>query len=123
MGGGFAFLASYLVNAAAGGLAGVSVGWGWYGSGGGSDQRWDDFRVAGLVPFAGPWIQLALKPTSFGDDDWGPFLITTGLLQAASLGLLIAGFVVGAENGEPANVQVSPWADRDGAGLTLSGAF
>ncbi len=55
---------------------------------------WEAFRYMGLVPLAGPWIQLAIKPSGLSDDGWGPYLIIDGLLQAAGLTMLILGATI-----------------------------
>lgn len=57
----------------------------------GSTAEWDAFRVTSIIPAAGPWIQLAVKPTPFSQDYWGPWLIIDGLMQAAGLIMLVVG--------------------------------
>ncbi len=58
---------------------------------GSSSSDWNAFRGTSVIPVLGPWIQLAVKPTSFRNDDWGGWLIVDGALQAAGLALLIIG--------------------------------
>lgn len=60
----------------------------------GYDPQWESFRYAGLIPLAGPWIQMALKPGSLNDDGWGTYLIIDGLLQAGGLTMLILGATI-----------------------------
>lgn len=57
----------------------------------GSEPKWETFRITSVIPIAGPWIQLGVKPTSFAQDYWGAWLIINGLMQASGLTMLIAG--------------------------------
>ncbi|MBX3272380.1 MAG: hypothetical protein KF729_19125 [Sandaracinaceae bacterium] len=79
---------SWLVNAA---LISPFAGW---SASSGYQPSWEAFRYAGLVPVAGPWIQLALKPNGLSDDGWGTYLVIDGLLQAAGLTMLILGATI-----------------------------
>jgi hypothetical protein len=75
----------WVVNILSGVFAGVEL----FGSD--ASSEWDAFRFSAFVPIAGPWIQLATKPTSFSQDYWGPWLIIDGLLQATGLTMLVIG--------------------------------
>lgn len=68
-------------------FAGWSIDWGY-------QPEWESFRYAGLIPIAGPWIQLALKPGTLNDDGWGTYLVIDGLLQAGGLTMLILGATI-----------------------------
>lgn len=57
----------------------------------GSEPEWDAFRVTSLIPVAGPWIQLGVKPTAFSQDYWAPWLIINGLMQVSGVTMLIIG--------------------------------
>ena len=57
----------------------------------GSEPEWDTFRGVSLVPVAGPWIQLGVKPTTFSQDYWAPWLIIDGLMQVAGITMLVIG--------------------------------
>ena len=103
-------------------FAGVNVCFG----GCGASPSWESFRLLGLVPLLGPWMQLAAKPTDFSTDGWAPYLIVDGVLQAGSLALLIVGATV--------RETVTVYGDREGGGpylalgaspggLQLSGSF
>ncbi|AKF10282.1 hypothetical protein [Sandaracinus amylolyticus] len=74
------------------------------------------------MPIAGPWIQLAVKPTAFDSDDRGTWLIFDGLLQAAGAALLIAGIATSGGDEEPA-LSILPSAGPHHAGLSLAGRF
>ncbi len=129
VGGGVALAAAYAVNGLISALAGTTVGFcaGSLGcSSGGSDPAWDPFRLYALIPLAGPWAQLATKPTAFGQDDWGPYLIGAGVIQLAGTLLLISGAVLEAR-GEPESsgppVAVAPWIGDGTFGLLAAFAF
>lgn len=113
---------SWVSNIFTGLFAGLEL----FGSGGSS--RWDTFRAMSLVPVAGPWAQLAAKPTSFDQDDWGTWLIINGLLQAGGLTMLIIGIAtpsrqtIYARRTGPTFV-LAPYATPSAAGLTLAGTF
>jgi hypothetical protein len=102
-----------------------------FGSGGGSDAEWAAFRYTGIVPVLGPWIQLAVQPTSFGNDGWGTWLILDGLLQAAGFTMLIVGVVTmnggddqaTAEGDDDFQIAILPSVGHDHAGLTAVGRF
>lgn len=96
---------------------------------GSDDAGWDEFRVASILPIAGPWVQLALKPTDFRNDGWGPWLIANGIWQGAGAALLIAGLAtIGDEEVPVAEIEgvrfaVLPNLAPDQMGLTIAGAF
>jgi hypothetical protein len=101
-----------------------------FGSGsGGSSDAWEAFRYTGLIPVVGPWIQMALQPTSFGNDGWGPYLIIDGLLQAAGLTMLVIGVATQggdedtAENDDGIELTILPSVSPGFAGLTALGRF
>ncbi len=75
----------WITNIVAGMFAGLEL----YGSS--SSGQWDSFRVSSIIPVAGPWVQLAVKPTSFSNDGWAEWLIIDGLLQLAGATLLVVG--------------------------------
>lgn len=95
----------------------------------GSDDRWDAFRFSSLVPIAGPWIQLAVKPTDFREDYWGAWLIIDGLLQGAGAIMLIAGIATPSEEtvyadlGGGVEIAIAPQIGPGFAGLALDGRF
>lgn len=91
---------------------------------------WDTFRLCSLVPVAGPWIQLAVKPTDFRDDYWGAWLIANGIWQGAGAVLLVAGLATIGDDEAPmtaelggARITVLPELGSDRLGLVLAGAF
>ncbi len=91
-------------------------------------DAWGDFRLVGTIPLAGPWIQLAVKPTS-DRDGWLPYLVIDGLLQIAGLTMLILGVslretvTVYSEGPAGFELAVLPSAGPDGGGLGLVGRF
>lgn len=85
----------------------------------GFDPAWDAARVASFVPLIGPWVQLALIPNT--DNGWPIWLPINGLLQAAGLGMLIAGLVI--DGDAPPPVAILPSVGHDHATLTLAGTF
>lgn len=94
-----------------------------------AEPEWDAFRLTSLVPIAGPWIQLAVKPTDFRNDYWGPWLIANGIWQGAGAALLIAGLAtIGDEEVPSASVGGVRWTllpsfGADLGGMTLAGTF
>ncbi len=88
---------------------------------------WDDFRYLGAIPLAGPWIQMAVKPTGAGEDGWVPYLIVDGILQVAGLTMLILGLTLRKEVGGYADAepsfQVGPMLGEGAAGLSAFGRF
>ena len=94
----------------------------------GFNGRWDTFRSVGLVPVAGPWIQLAIKPTGFSDDGWAPYLVLDGVLQAAGLVMLVLGASIQNETTVYADaggfeLAVLPTAGDGAAGVAALGRF
>lgn len=89
----------------------------------GVDHRWDTFRVVSLVPVAGPWVMLGLKPTSFSEDYWGPWLIINGLLQTTGFVLLVVGIATPSQVERGAYVQLVPHVAAGGGGVAIDGRF
>jgi hypothetical protein len=93
----------------------------------GDNPAWSDFRWMGAIPLAGPWLQLAAKPTSPTEDGWTTYLVIDGLLQAAGATMLILGLTLRQEVGGYAEAEpsfmVAPMAGRYAAGLTAFGRF
>ncbi len=100
---------------------------------GSDDPGWDGFRLASLLPIAGPWVQLALKPTDFRNDAWGPWLIANGIWQAlvcTAVGLVIAGLATIGDEDVPATAEIGgvrmavlPDLSPDRMGLSVVGSF
>lgn len=95
---------------------------------GGAGDEWDAFRLASIIPVAGPWVQLAVKPTDFDQDYWATWLIIDGLLQAAGLTVLIVGIATPSHSRGRASVPgpslaLRPSASPGHAGLSLVGSF
>lgn len=115
--------AGWIANFVTGLFAGIEI----FGS---SADRWDTFRGVSFIPIAGPWVQLAVKPTTFEQDDWGTWLIIDGLLQGAGTIMLIAGIAT-MNDTEPASADagggipfvVLPNVGPGHAGLSLVGWF
>jgi len=78
----------------------------------GYQPEWESFRYVGLIPLAGPWIQLAIKPGTLSDDSWGPYLIIDGILQAGGLIMLICGASI--------TETVTIYGDNEGIGPSLA---
>lgn len=95
----------------------------------GSSALWDDFRLTSLIPIAGPWVQLAVKPTDFRQDLWGPWLIFNGIWQGAGAVLLIAGLAtIGDEEVAVAETNGVRWSllptvTPTSGGLSVVGSF
>lgn len=91
----------------------------------GVDHQWDTFRGVSLIPVAGPWVMLAVKPTGFHDDYWGPWLVINGLLQTAGFVLLVVGIATPREEAaaRSPSVRLLPHAVPGGGGLALAGTF
>lgn len=121
--GGVMLGAGWGLNALGGAFAGAQVRTGLISAPTGIDYpaAWSGFRTASLVPVAGPWIQLALKPTPLDGDAWGLWLVADGLVQASGVALLIAGALL--PEHEPESPLVVPLAGRGAAGLALAGRF
>lgn len=96
---------------------------------GGARPEWEAFRYSSLIPVVGPWVQLAVKPTAFSQDDWAIWLIFNGLMQATGTALLVAGIATSGDDGGSADsgtgpqLVVVPNVGRDHAGLTVAGSF
>lgn len=96
---------------------------------GSDDPGWDGVRLASLLPIAGPWVQLALKPTEFREDYWGAWLIANGIWQGIGTVLLVAGLAtIGDEEVPMAETGGVRWTmlpdiAPDHGGLTLVGSF
>ncbi|MGE0788953.1 MAG: hypothetical protein AB7S26_24990 [Sandaracinaceae bacterium] len=116
----------YAGNALVGVFAGGSICFVGPSCGGGSSD-WDTFRVLGAVPLAGPWLQLATKPTALGEDDWAAFLISMGIAQLAGAALLIAGLVWitdgDEEDATDVAISVVPSIGPEQIGLSMLGSF
>lgn len=99
-----------------------------YSATSGFQPDWATFRWTGLIPVAGPWIQLAVKPGGF-EDSWAGYLVVDGLLQAAGLTMLILGIAIQEEEtyyvrGEGGSgFAIVPTADQNGGGLAAVGRF
>jgi hypothetical protein len=95
----------------------------------GAEPEWSSFRYTSFIPIAGPWVQLAVKPTEFDNDYWGMWLIIDGLMQAAGITMLVAGIATSSgDDGATADaggVQLMfvPSVGPDRASLTLAGRF
>lgn len=94
-----------------------------------SASDWDAFRLSSLIPVAGPWIELAAKPTSFDNDGWAEWLILDGLLQLTGATLLIIGAVtphtetVYSDRGSDFQLAVVPRVGGNQWGLAAVGTF
>jgi hypothetical protein len=113
--------ASWLIHAA---IVSPFAGW---SIDSGDDPDWDEFRVLGAVPIAGPWIQLAVKPTAALDDSWSTYLVVNGLMQAAGVTMFILGLTLRSKPtsyaaNEP-SLMIGPMASGEGAGLSAFGRF
>lgn len=115
------FAVSYIVHAA---LISPFAGWSAFE---GYQPEWEEFRVLGAVPLAGPWIQLAIKPTDPFDDSWATYLVIDALLQTAGLTMLILGVTLRTETTARADagpsLMIAPLAGQNTAGLTAYGRF
>jgi hypothetical protein len=93
----------------------------------GDNPQWSDFRWMGAIPVAGPWLQLAAKPTAPTDDGWTTYLVVDGLLQAGGLTMLILGLVLRQEVGGYAeadpSIMIAPMVGQNASGLTAFGRF
>lgn len=95
----------------------------------GSEPEWEGFRIASLVPVAGPWIQLGVKPTGFTEDYWAMWLLIDGALQLAGTTMLIIGAATSSGADDViadvggVELRIAPVASTSGAGLTLTGRF
>lgn len=91
-------------------------------------DEWGEFRLWGVVPLVGPWVQLGTKPYS-ERDGWMPYLVIDGLLQVAGLTMLILGVslretvTVYAEGPGGFELGVVPYGGADGGGLAAVGRF
>ena len=113
---GVSWVTNIIVSAAAGTIETTTT----------SDQ-WSDFRYIGLIPVVGPWIQMAVKPTAFDQDDWAYYLTVNGILQAAGLTMLVLGIAIPvertvyAENGERRGIDLAIAPSTNG--ISLLGRF
>jgi hypothetical protein len=82
------------------------------------DPAWDDVRWMGLLPLAGPWIQLTMLPENAAEG-WPPYLIADGLIQLAGVVLFATSFAVGSGR----RVAVAPAAGPNFTGLHVGGRF
>jgi hypothetical protein len=94
----------------------------------GFQDSWSVFRASGIIPLAGPWVQLAVKPDGLGSDGWGPYLVVDGVLQAAGLTMLIVGLAVQEEHtvvarGDAPSFAIAPMIGPELTGLAASGRF
>lgn len=95
----------------------------------GAEPEWQTFRYTSFIPIAGPWVQLAVKPTSFDNDYWGMWLIIDGLLQAAGFTMLVAGIATSTSDSDETadaggvELMLLPSVGAGHAGLTLAGRF
>lgn len=96
---------------------------------GGSSEEWDAFRLSSLIPVAGPWVQLGVKPTDFRQDYWPVWLIFDGVLQAAGTLMLIIGIATPGEETYYADVggglelAFAPSVGPGHTGLVVEGRF
>jgi hypothetical protein len=122
--GGVLLLVSWVIHAAViSPLAGWSLDRG-------LQPEWDEFRGWGAVPLAGPWVQLAVKPTATSQDGWSTYLAIDGILQTTGLVLLILGFawpstevVYGENESDGSSFALTPLLDGNTAGLAAVGRF
>lgn len=90
---------------------------------GSSSTLADEFFYTGLIPAAGPWVQLAIMLAD-GREDWGPWLVLDGILQTAGLTMIILGaaitqrVAVRADLGDDVELAVSPSLGGMNASLT-----
>jgi hypothetical protein len=62
-----------------------------------------------LVPIAGPWIDLGLRPPSTSDENWARFgLVVDGVAQLAGLILVVTGLVMKAHAPRSVSAFVTP---------------
>lgn len=97
-----------------------------FGSSSAGDPGWEVFRGVAWIPVVGPLIQLAVKPTEFGQDGWGTWLLLDDLLlQAGGLVLLIVGLTMPGD--APATTagswRIAPSLSPGRAGLSVTGNF
>lgn len=89
------------------------------------DPAWDGFRAASVLPIAGPWVQLAVRPNADADL-WDEWLILDGILQGVGAIFMFVGIGIFAsgedEPAEPA-VTLMPLLSPSTAGLSLAGRF
>ena len=91
-----------------------------------TDAGWDVFRGVAWIPVVGPLIQLAVKPSEFGQDGWGTWLLLDDLLlQFGGLALLIFGATVPGEDrpATAASWRIVPSMSAGHAGLSVTGRF
>jgi hypothetical protein len=94
-------------------------------------EAWSQFRGYAWIPVAGPWVQLAVKPTGFNEDSWAGWLIADGILQAGGLTMLIIGIAVPVETtvyseggpGDGLEMALLPQVGPRMNGLQLVGRF
>jgi len=87
----------------------------------GFEPGWDDFRFAGYVPLAGPWIQLAMGR---GDGSWTAYSALFGVAQFTGLVLLVVGAVLDLNDApDPDLLAVAPMLGSDAVGILVGGRF
>lgn len=131
IGGAAALGGGYVFNVGAGLFAGINVDFciRWFASSTcpdtPDDDRWGEFRALSAIPVVGPWLQLAAMPEPFDRDNWGPYVLAMGLIQAAGVGLLIAGLIVELEEAaaDEDEVFVIPRVSANELGVALAGSF
>ncbi len=81
--------AGYVVNVLVSLIGGAVIGFDTAVTGTGYSGN--DFFYTGLIPAAGPFVQMAVTR---GDEGWLPYLLVDGLIQTAGLTMIILGAVL-----------------------------
>jgi len=85
------------------------------------DPAWDNFRATSLIPIIGPWVQLAVKPSS--EDGWPTWLVIDGIIQGVGTILMFVGIgiMTSDDDATPPPVTVLPMLSPTTAGLMVLG--